>query len=269
MAIYLAAGAWAVMAVVMYAAWRFQRARDNGGWSDVFWSFGTGAVGVACALWPASDAFIGRQVLIATLVAAWGLRLGSHLRRRVARSSEDPRYSALRKDWGASFQKRMLGFLQIQAPVSGALCLSIALAARRPAPELDWRDLAGLALLASAVAGEALADAQLRSFKASAARGAVCDAGLWAWSRHPDYFFEWLVWLAYPIIALVPDRPWSWLSLAGPVLMYLLLTRGSGAPPLEAAMLRAKGAAYRDYQARVSPFFPLPPKPARPHASAG
>ena len=95
-----------------------------------------------------------------------------------------------------------------------------------------------------------------------ASKGRVCEIGLWAWSRHPNYFFEWFGWLAYPVIALDPARPLTWLSLTAPLVMFLLLTRVSGVPPLEEAMIRSRGDAYRAYQARVSAFFPLPPKSA-------
>jgi steroid 5-alpha reductase family enzyme len=89
------------------------------------------------------------------------------------------------------------------------------------------------------------------------------ESGLWAWSRHPNYFFQWLGWLAYPIIALDPARPVTWLSLAAPAVMYGLLRHVSGVPPLEEAMLKSRGDTFRDYQRRVSVFFPLPSKRAQ------
>ena len=109
--------------------------------------------------------------------------------------------------------------------------------------------------------GEAVADGQMKAFRASAGhKGQVMDRGLWSWSRHPNYFFQWLGWLAYPVIALDPARPLTWLSLAAPVVMYGVLRYVSGVPPLEAAMLKSRGERFRDYQARVSVFFPLPPR---------
>jgi steroid 5-alpha reductase family enzyme len=114
-------------------------------------------------------------------------------------------------------------------------------------------------VLAVAVLGEGAADAQLGRFRANPANhGKVCDAGLWAWSRHPNYFFEWLHWLAYPLFALGAD--YGWLALLGPGFMYWLLVHVSGIPPLEAQMLRSRGDAYRAYQRRVSAFIPLPPE---------
>ena len=91
-------------------------------------------------------------------------------------------------------------------------------------------------------------------------KGKVIETGLWAWSRHPNYFFQWLGWVAYPVIALDPSRPVTFLSLAAPAVMYGLLRPVSGVPPLEEAMLKSRGDLFRDYQKRVSVFFPLPPK---------
>ena len=110
------------------------------------------------------------------------------------------------------------------------------------------------------IAGEGMADAQMHAFRADVSnKGKVCERGLWAWSRHPNYFFEWLVWLAYPLIAAGGLPAFWWLAFIGPLLMYWLLTRVSGVPPLEEAMLASRGELYADYQRRVSAFFPLPP----------
>jgi steroid 5-alpha reductase family enzyme len=103
----------------------------------------------------------------------------------------------------------------------------------------------------------------LRRFRSdSANRDRVCDAGLWRWSRHPNYFFEWFGWLAYPLIAVDfgGDYPWGWLALAGPACMYWLLVHVSGIPPLEAHMVRTRGDAFRAYRARTNAFFPSPPR---------
>ncbi|MDB6097533.1 MAG: hypothetical protein JWN58_236, partial [Gammaproteobacteria bacterium] len=82
----------------------------------------------------------------------------------------------------------------------------------------------------------------------------------WRWSRHPNYFFEWFGWLAYPVIAISPDYPWGWATLLAPVFMYWIMVHVTGIPPLEAQMLRSRGARYRTYQTHTSMFFPLPPQ---------
>ncbi|RYF94120.1 MAG: DUF1295 domain-containing protein [Caulobacteraceae bacterium] len=257
-AVALGLSAW------MTIAWAYQRAVANGGWTDVFWSFGMGAAGVASALWPLGGAPTWRQWIAGGLMLFWSLRLGSHLWRRVAGAAEDARYAGFRKAWGDTFQSRMFGFLQAQALSGALLCLAILVAARNPAPGLAWSDIAAALILAGGIAGESLADAQLSRFKADAAnKGRVCDVGLWGWSRHPNYFFEWTIWLAWPVMALGTSLtvwPLGWLALIGPAFMALLLIKVSGVPPLEQAMLKSRGKAYADYQSRVSAFFPLPPK---------
>ena len=259
-----------LMSMVMAAGWGIVVRTRNAGWTDVFWTFGTGAIGVACALIPlAGQSWPGpRQALVAVLVAIWALRLGLYIALRVTTSAEDARYVSLRQQWGEGFNGKAFWFLQAQAPATALLCLSILVAARRPFPTaLRLEDVVGAAILAVAIIGETLADRQMRRFKADPANhGRVIDTGLWGWSRHPNYFFEWLGWLAYPVMAidLTGAYPAGWLALAGPAFMYLILTRLTGVPPLEAAMLRSKGEAYRAYQARTSAFTPFPPSSRPP-----
>ena len=165
--------------------------------------------------------------------------------------------------WGNDAARRMFWFLQSQAAVGIILALSIVLAAHNPNPNLRLQDLIGLAILLAAIVGEAIADRQLRAFKSDPAnRNAICDVGLWRWSRHPNYFFEWLFWLAYPIIAIdfAGHNPYGWLSLAAPICMYWILVHVSGIPPLEDHMLRSRGEAFRAYQKRTRAFLPLPSK---------
>ncbi len=259
----LAVGVAAFMALVMAAAWAVQAVTRNAGWVDAFWSFGTGAAGVLAALWPLGEGPTVRQMLVAVLIAAWGLRLGSHIAERSAKGREDVRYARLREQWGASYPGKMFGFLMIQAFMGWVLALSVLVAARNPAPGPVWADLLGVALLGVAVAGEGVSDWQMRAFRADPAnRGKIMNRGLWAWSRHPNYFFQTLGWLAYPVMALVPPGSSSLgvIALSGPVLMYWLLVHVSGIPPLEREMLASRGEAFRAYQASTSAFFPLPPR---------
>jgi steroid 5-alpha reductase family enzyme len=204
-------------------------------------------------------------VLVAGLIGAWALRLGLHIRARVLTSPEDARYAQFRTEWAPRYQTMMFGFLQIQALAGALLLISVIAAAANPAPTLRPQDLAGAAVLAIAIFGEGLADNQLKAFAHDPANaGKVCDVGLWSWSRHPNYFFEWFGWVAYPLIAVdfSGHYAWGWLALIAPVAMYGLLRYGSGVPPLEAHMLRSRGELFRAYQARVSVFFPLPPRSA-------
>jgi steroid 5-alpha reductase family enzyme len=255
------------LCLAMAVGWALQRTMANGGWADVVWTIATGAAGAAYALVPAGGWRPGpRAWLTAALIGAWSLRLGLHLLRRTADATrEDARYAEFRLKWGDTFQRRMFVFLQIQALCSALLALAMLAAAHNPAPFPAWSDVAGLGLLLLAIAGEGVADAQLARYKAAARPGGVCEVGLWGWSRHPNYFFEWLGWLAYAVIAIGPDgaRPLGWTALIGPVFMFILLRFVSGVPPTEAAMAKSRGPAFAAYQARVSPFFLLPPRAAQ------
>jgi steroid 5-alpha reductase family enzyme len=253
------------LSIVMTLAWACQRRVGNAGWVDVFWTAGLGLAGVAVSLAPMPGATgpTSRQELIAVMVAVWSIRLGSYLGVRVAGHAEDVRYNDFRRSWGADFQRRMFWFLQIQALAAIILAMCILLAARYPAPGIRIADWAGVLILAVAIGGEGIADGQLKRFRANPAnKGGICDAGLWGWSRHPNYFFEWLVWAAYAVMAADFSGAylWGWLALFGPVSMYWLLVYVSGIPPLETLMLKSRGDAYRRYQARTHAFFPLPPR---------
>lgn len=251
------------LALAMSGAWLVQHRLKNAGWVDVIWTFATGVAGVAGALLPLGAGFSERQILVAALVGLWSLRLGIYLAGRVSHGPEDVRYAALRQEWGENYPKRMFGFLQIQAAAAWLLSLSVMVAGHNPKPGLGWQDAAGVAVLLIAIAGEGLADAQMRRFKADPAnRGKVCNIGLWAWSRHPNYFFEWLGWVAYPLfaISLGGDYLWGFVALTGPAFMYWLLVHVSGIPMLEEKMIESRGEAYRAYQKATSAFFPLPPK---------
>ena len=247
------------MFAIMMAAWIIQRAVRNGGWVDVFWTFGTGAACVAAAMWPEPAANGMRQLLVAGLSAVWALRLGGYVAYRVATSSEDTRYAGLRDEWGAKFQANMFWLVIVQAPATAILALSVFAAGHGGAAELGLRDALGAIVLLIAIAGEGLADEQMRRCKLQGLHGAIMDKGLWGWSRHPNYFFEWFGWLAYPVIAFDPAEPWSWATWIAPVVMFTILRFGTGVPALEKTMLQSRGELFRDYQKRVGAFFPFPP----------
>lgn len=252
----------ACLSLTMAGAWLVALRTGRSGWIDAIWSFATGGFGAVAALVPfAGGEISARQMLVAALALFWSLRLGIHIAIRTSHGGDDPRYRQLREEWGSTFRSRLFWFLQIQALVALALALSIAVAAHNPAPGLGLSDWLGGAVLIVAVIGEAIADRQLSAFRSdSANKDKVCDVGLWGMSRHPNYFFEWLGWLAYAVIAVDFSGAyrWGWLALAGSLLMYWLLVHVSGIPPLEAHMLRSRGARFRDYQRRVNAFWPGP-----------
>lgn len=244
----------------MVSMWLVVLRGARSGWVDAVWSFLVGAAGIAAAVAPV-EGWAGdwqRRLMIAVIAGLWSCRLGIHIARRTLDGGEDPRYAKLREEWGERWRSRLFVFLQIQAAAALLLAATIFLSARNPAPGLQWSDFAGVAVLLIAVFGEGLADAQLTRFRENPAnKGKVCDEGLWGLSRHPNYFFQWLGWAGYAVIAIGPAGTWSlgWLALVGPAFMYWLLVHVSGIPPLEAHMRRSRGAAFAAYANRVNAFW--------------
>jgi steroid 5-alpha reductase family enzyme len=254
--VLIALGSLCVVFALLYLV---ARRMDNYGIVDIAWSYAFGALAAFYALlgpgWPV------RRALIAAMAVVWSARLGTHLYIRVLghHPVEDGRYQQLRKDWAANFVSRMFGFFQMQAASVVLLGAAFLVVCLNPAPGLQPLELAGAALWLVAISGESLADAQLAAFKRkSTERGRVCDAGLWHYSRHPNYFFEWLIWVAYFLFALA--SPWGWVAIIGPASILYLLLRVTGIPMTEEQSLRSRGDAYRRYQQTTSAFVPWPPR---------
>jgi len=222
---------------------------------DPFW--GPGFVAVAWA----SVAVAGaspRALLLAALATAWGLRLGLHLGRRWRGHGEDRRYAAMREAHGERFWWVSLFtvfLLQAALMWTVSLPLQAGAAIGREAP-LGFLEAAGVLVFAVGLAFEAVGDAQLSRFLADpASRDRVMDRGLWAWTRHPNYFGDFLVWWGLGLVSLGSG---AWWALAGPALMSVLLLRVSGVTMLEAT-IASRRPGYAGYVARTSAFFPRPP----------
>jgi steroid 5-alpha reductase family enzyme len=247
---------WLITALVMTGGWAWQRLHQNIGIVDVLWA---GSLGVSAVLLAVVGAG-GRvpRALLALLGFAWGLRLALHLWLRVRSEAEDGRYLQLRQHWGGH-QGKILLFFQFQALLVVMFALPFLAVAANPQPLHIYWSSVGVLVWLLCVAGEAIADRQLAVFRASPAnRGRTCRAGFWRYSRHPNYFFEWLHWFAY--VALAAGSPYFWLACLGPVVMYLFLRYISGIPFTEAQALRTRGDDYRDYQATTPLLFPWFPK---------
>jgi steroid 5-alpha reductase family enzyme len=259
----LALGALTALCALFAVLYILARRLDNFGIVDIAWSYSFVVLALLYAAlgagWPV------RRALVAAMASVWGLRLGTHLLIRIARKhpEEDGRYRQLRRDWAGSFQAKMAGFFQMQAlsvVILGYPFLAICSNAQPGLNGLEW---AAAALWLAAISGEALADAQLAWFKRDKANaGLVCDAGLWRYSRHPNYFFEWLIWVSYFLLACA--SPWGWPAILSPACILYLLLRVTGIPATEEQSLRSKGDAYRRYQERTSAFVPLPSRAPRP-----
>ena len=244
---------------MMCVVWFFARRMNNAGIVDIWWSYGFTPVAIFCGIFGSGHPL--RSGLIAAMVCAWSLRLGTHLHRRVMahHPAEDPRYAALRAQFPRHTWLMFFGFFQLQAILIALLAIPVAIACSNAGPAPGIFEVAGLLLWLLAVGGESVADAQLAWFRSQAgSRGRVCDIGLWRYSRHPNYFFEWIVWIAFFVYAL--GSPWGWAGIVSPLLMLYFLTCVTGIPPSEAHSLASRGDAYRDYQKRTSAFIPWFPK---------
>ena len=264
--VLLALGLSAALAL----AWGIQRWTGKSGWIDAIWSIATGMAAIAAAVPPAGGLSGGRSLMVVCMVGLWAVRLGGHIAARTTSHGEDPRYAALQEEWGANFPLRLFLFLQVQALAGLALAVSVGAASANPVPFPAFGDFLALAVFGIAFLGESIADRQLERFRRdNPGRKAVCEVGLWRYSRHPNYFFEWLGWCAYPLaaISLSGGYAFGWLALVAPALMYLLLVHASGIPPLEAQMLASRGDAFRAYQQRVNAFFPGPRRAEHVEAS--
>ena len=249
---------WLAAACLMGLLWLVQLWTGDAGIVDVAWAAGVGLLSAAFA-WFSPVGLPERKWLILAVVLVWAIRQAGYVLMRVLTMPEDGRYTALKEKWGPQAAWRMFRFYQLQAVGVVLFALPILIALRNPQP-LFWLDWVGLAIGVLSIAGESLADWQLSRFRSQAAnRGQVCNHGLWRYSRHPNYFFEWLHWWAYVCFA-ISNWPWGCLTLLGPLTMWYLITRVTGIPPTEAQSLKSRGEAYRRYQQTTSPFFPWFPR---------
>jgi steroid 5-alpha reductase family enzyme len=245
-----------VAIVVMAAVWMLQRRTRNAGYVDVAWALLLGAAALGFGWFARGDA--ATRAAVAVLGGLWGFRLGLHLLHRVLREPEDGRYAHLRAHW-AGHQGKFFGFFQFQALLVVLFATPMLAAAQNPTPLTTTHLLAAVALWVIALGGESLADLQLDAFRRDPAnRGKTCRAGLWRYSRHPNYFFEWLHWFAYVVLAI--GSPLFALSWIGPVVMFVALNWITGIPFVEAQSLRSRGDDYRAYQRTTSRFIPWIPR---------
>jgi len=248
-------GALAVASLLMVLVWLVSVKIKNAGIVDIAWSAGFTPLAWIYA-WLAPGDF-SRKLIMTAMVTSWSLRLGLHLYQRVMghHPTEDARYAQYREKWGSKFDLNMFGFFQIQALLLWVLSLPFLLACMNRSPTIHFLEWLGLLLWWVGLMGETLADRQLAAFVANPAhRGKVCEQGLWNYSRHPNYFFEWVIWLAYFVFALA--QPYGLWTLYCPLIMLHFLLNVTGVKLAEEGSLKRRGDAYRAYQQTTSAFVP-------------
>lgn len=250
---------WVLAAVLMLVFWLIQRRTSTAGIVDIVWAFVTAILATLGIIFYVEDASL-RQYLLISLIGLWGVRLGVHLAKRIFSEGEDGRYQAMKGAIGQDrVQAFMFGFFQLQALWAVMFAAPVVAAGLTHRGEIDWLDILGLGIFLIALIGEWVADKQLADFRSQTKnKGKVCNLGLWRYSRHPNYFFEWLHWWAY--VAIGVGSPYWWVTWAGVIIMYLFLNYVTGIPFTEQQALRSRGENYRDYQKTTSRFFLFPPR---------
>ena len=249
---------WCLMGAIMAVLWWIQKIRHDASHVDVAWSVGLGILAIFYAV--AADGYPPRRLLLGVLVGVWSLRLAMYLFvNRVWGKPEDGRYQTLRQGWGNRAQPYFFIFFQVQALLDVIFSLPFLVIVTNITTTLKGWEWAGVFIWIVAIVGESIADRQLAQFRAdSRNHGKTCRVGLWRYSRHPNYFFEWLHWWAYVLMAV--GLPYWWLTLIGPGLMLYLLFKVTGIPATEAQALTTRGDEYRAYQRTTSAFIPWFPK---------
>jgi len=200
-----------------------------------------------------------RSLIIAGLMIAWAVRLGSFLFVRVLRSGGDPRFDSIKRHFPTFLMTWTLQGLWVLLTAGAGLA---AITTRKPA-SLEWIAFVGIAVWVVGFAIEAVADGQKRAFRNEPAnRDRFIRRGLWAWSRHPNYFGEIVIWVGIAVIAAPALSGWQWVTMVSPLFVVVLLTRISGIPMLERRANRRWGddPDYREYQSKTPVLIPRPPR---------
>ncbi|HWX40313.1 MAG TPA: DUF1295 domain-containing protein [Blastocatellia bacterium] len=240
---------------MMFLLWLLSLVKKDASIVDIFWGIGFTAIALACFL--ITQGYQGRKLLVLALTGIWGLRLALHIFTRNRGKGEDFRYRRMRKHYGNRFALvSLFTVFAFQGLLMWVISLPLQVAEISPLPaRLTWLDYLGAAIWAIGFLFEAVGDWQLAQFKSDPAnQGRVMDSGLWAYTRHPNYFGDALLWWGLFFIAVAtPADVWTVFS---PLIMTTLLMKVSGVALLEKTLVKTK-PEYQDYVRRTSAFFPV------------
>jgi len=247
----------AAIAIAMIVLWLASLALGDSSIVDIFW--GAGFVLVSWVVFIAADGLEVRRLLLVVLASVWGARLSIYLAWRNLGKGEDYRYVEMRERWGPSWWWRSLfQVFLLQGLLMWVVSLPLQAGQVPSGPDLGWMALAGSVVWLAGLLFEGIGDLQLARFKADEQnRGRVMDRGLWRYTRHPNYFGDFLVWWGLWLVAA--EATGAWWSAVGPLVMSVLLIRVSGVAMLEKTIAQRR-PGYEDYVRRTSAFFPRPPR---------
>lgn len=241
---------------IMILIFLWAKSIKNNGIVDIFWAFNF--LVIAIIIWVLADGYEPRKNVVCILTALWSLRLGIYLLKRVGShlKEEEGRYKKLREEWNDT---KFFFFFQMQAVSNVMLSIPFFIIALNPEPHMSIVEYIGAGMWVLCIIGEGLSDYQLAAFKKDPAnKGKVCQAGLWNYSRHPNYFFQFMIWVSVLIFAL--PSPYGWLAVICPLSIGYLIFKVTGIPMTEEQAVRSKGELYKEYQRTTSAFVPLPKK---------
>lgn len=256
---FLLLGNLAILLLALGALWTVSVRIRDASIIDIAW-------GPACALgalltFARVDGASPRDLLLTALVTLWAARLALHLARRNLGHGEDYRYARMRERQGSDAAFARWSFVNVymmQGLIAWFVSWPAQLGQIGPDKPLGALGLAGAAVFATGLIFEAVGDWQLKRFKADPAnKGKLMTRGLWAWTRHPNYFGDAAVWTGLTLIAL--EGPYGWLTVLSPAVMAHFLINVSGKAMLERAMEK-KYPEYAAYRRSTSGFLPLPPR---------
>lgn len=251
---------WGIAASLLWSLYLLQRRTRDATAVDAGWAASLVLLAVLYAAFAPGHTSHG--VLIACLAGLENLRLASVVLRRIGRG-EDTRYRELRGRWRAKGREQwsFAIFYQAQAALAALLSVPLLLAAFNGHDGLEPLEWAGAAVWTGGALFEAAADRQLRRHKKRPQnKGKTMRSGLWRYSRHPNYFGQWLTWIGYALVATA--APWGWLAWFAPALMLYLILYVTGVKPSEEAAIKSRGEDFRRYQRETSPFLPWFPNRA-------
>lgn len=244
--------------IMMALIWLVHLRDDNATIVDMGWGFGF--VMMATVFMANGSGGTTRNVVLWLLLALWGGRIIYFIAKRMRQEGhEDKRYAMFRKKWGGQARAKFFQLFECQALLQMIVVLPVLAVAFNPRPGLNaWEIFAAIVFVIGLI-GETMADEQLRTFQNDPDnKGKVCRTGLWAYSRHPNYFFEIVIWTAVYLYALA--SPGGWLTLVSPLVIVYIIMKITGIPLAEQQSLKSRGEEYRRYQETTSVLIPLPNK---------
>ncbi len=251
--------AWGSTSFLMVVVWGIYRVwQRNAVLADVGFCLGFTLIALGSGWLVNGDPH--KKLVVSTMGTVYAFRLGSYLYwTRVRGTTEDRRYQALRERWGSRAERFLFMYFMGQSPAMVVMFLPLLVLMGNNNPQWNVWEFSGVMVWMIGVGGEAIADRQLMRFRREPENaGKVCRDGFWKYSRHPNYFFEGVLWFGYVLMAVgVPN---GWVTLVGPLLMIGSLLKVTGIPLTEAQAVQSRGDAYREYQRTTNTFIPWFPK---------